>query len=99
MPVFVIFIVLSISFYLFYKIKYFRTKRPIERQWISSKSSIALGTFVLLFAINQLILFPTTITFIVGTILILFGGGSIWAGYRAYKYFLPLAIKEAEELK
>jgi O-antigen/teichoic acid export membrane protein len=97
MPVLVILIIFSLSFYVYYKIKYFRSKRPIERQWISAKSSIALGSFVFFFALNQFFLHRTTVSFIVGIVFLLVGGGSIWAGYRAYKHYLPLAIKEAEE--
>ncbi|MCA1032335.1 YtpI family protein [Bacillus timonensis] len=98
MPIFVILIVVSLSFYAFYKMKYFRSNRPIEKRWISSKSSIALGLFILFFAFNQFVLHHTTVSIVVGIIFMLVGGGSIWAGYKAYKYYLPLAIQEAEDL-
>ncbi|WP_243386062.1 YtpI family protein [Bacillus kexueae] len=98
MPIFVVLIVVSLSFYVFYKTKFFRTKRPMEKQWISSKSSMALGSFVFFFGLNQLFLFRSNVSTIVGVIFILVGGLSLWAGYRAYKYYLPLAIEEAKEL-
>ncbi|WP_243291252.1 YtpI family protein [Bacillus sp. FJAT-47783] len=99
MEIFVILIVVSLSFYVFYKIKFFRTKRPMEKQWISSKSSIALGSFVFFFGLNQLFLFRSTVATVVGITFILIGAGSAWAGYRAYKHFLPLAVQEAKESK
>jgi succinate-acetate transporter protein len=96
MPILVIFIIISFAFYLFYKMKYVRSKLPIERKWISSKSSMALGLFVAMFGVNQLFLFHTTVTYIVAAIFILIGGLSIWFGWKSYRYFLPLAIQEFE---
>ena len=97
MPIFVLLIVLSFVFYIFYKIKYVRSKRPAERKWLSAKSSIALGLFVALFGINQLFHFQTTVTYIVGAIFIVIGSLSIWGGIKAYKFYLPHAAKEAQE--
>lgn len=97
MPIFVLLIVLSFVFYIFYKIKYVRSKRPAERKWLSAKSSIALGLFVGLFGLNQLFLFQTTITYIVAAIFIIIGSMSVWSGVKAYKFYLPLAAKEAKE--
>jgi len=96
MPVLVILITISFSFYLFYKIKYVRSKRPIERRWISSKSSIALGLFVGLFGLNQLFLNGNTITYIIAAIFILLGALSAINGLKAYKHYLPLAADEAK---
>lgn len=97
MPIFVIFIIFSLSFYLYFKTKYFRTKQPMEKQWISAKSSIALGAFVFLFGINQYFIYQSTLSLVIGLLFIAVGGGSIWAGIRAYKYYYPLAIKETNE--
>lgn len=90
-------ILVSLAFYVFYKIKTFRTRLPMEKKWLKGKSSIALGTFVATYGINQLILFHTTTTFIIGAIFIVIGGISIWGGFKVYKHFLPLAIEEAEQ--
>ncbi len=90
-------IIFALGFYLYYKTKYFRSKRPIEKQWLSAKSSIALGLFVGLFGLNSFFVHPSTISYVIGTILILVGGGSVWAGFRAYKHYLPFVVKEAEQ--
>lgn len=95
---FAFFVVLAFSFYLFYKVKQVRTKRPMEKKWLSAKSSMALGLFVALFGINQLILFSGTVTYLVGIFFILIGAGSLWMGFRYYKHVLPYAQREAEEL-
>jgi uncharacterized membrane-anchored protein len=97
MPIFVILIIISLSFYLYFKIKYFRTKRPMEKRWISAKSSIALGAFVLLFGINQYFIYQSIPSIVIGVLFIAMGGGSIWTGIQAYKYYYPLAVKEAHE--
>ncbi|GLH64649.1 MULTISPECIES: YtpI family protein [Bacillaceae] len=97
MPTLVIFIIFSFSFYVYYKIKYFRSHRPMERRWLSAKSSIALGLFVFFFGLNQFFLHSSTVTYIIGTIFLLIGAGSAWAGYRAYKHYLPLVLEEAKQ--
>jgi hypothetical protein len=97
MPTLVIFIIFSFSFYVYYKFKYFRSRRPLERRWLSAKSSIALGLFVFLFGLNQFFIHSSTVAYIVGTVFLLMGTGSAWAGYRAYKYYLPLVIEEAKQ--
>ena len=97
MPITVALIVISLAFYVFYKAKYFQSKRPIQKNWLSAKSSIALGLFVVFFGINTIFIHPSTISYIVAVVFLLVGGGSIWAGYRAYKHYLPLAMAEARE--
>jgi uncharacterized membrane protein YfcA len=96
MLVLVIFIVILLAFYLFYKTKYIRSKRPVEKKWLSAKSSIALGLFILLFGINSLFLSQTTVTYIVGAIFIIYGGVFTWVGFKKYRHYLPFAIAEAE---
>ncbi|MBM4762546.1 YtpI family protein [Bacillus sp. B15-48] len=99
MPVLVFLIVISFSMYVFYKIKYVRSTLPIEKKWLSSKSSIALGLFVALFGINQLFLFPSTITYIIAGGFILIGSFNAYNGMKAYKHYLPFAMEEAEYMK
>lgn len=96
MPVLAILIIISLSFYVFYKIKYVRAKHPMERKFISGKSSIALGLFVFFFGLNQLVLNRSAIALIVGAVFIITGLISVWGGYRVYKYYLPLALKELD---
>ncbi|WLR50203.1 YtpI family protein [Bacillus tianshenii] len=98
MPVFGFLSVLAIGFYLFYKTKYFRSRRPMEKQWLSAKSSIALGAFVFLFGLNQIIVWNTTISNVIGILFILIGGMSAFFGFKAKKHYFPLAVDEAEKL-
>ncbi|MGM7720858.1 YtpI family protein [uncultured Metabacillus sp.] len=95
MPVLVVMIIISLAFYVYYKVKAYRSQKPIEKQWISAKSSIALGIFVASFGLNQLFLYRSSISLIVGIIFLLIGLGSSWAGFRAYKHYLPQVINES----
>jgi hypothetical protein len=99
MPIFVIIIVVSIMFYIFYKVQFFRSNRPAEKKWISAKANIALGLFVASFGINRFMIHQSTVVYIVGVIFIALGVYNIWGGFKAYKYYLPLAAKEATDIK
>jgi len=98
MPTLVILIVASIVLYFFYKVKAFRTKRVIEKNWINTKASMALGSFLLFFGINQIFLrYDSIIALVVSIIFILLGLANVILGYKAYRHYLPLAIEEAEQ--
>ncbi|KRG14532.1 membrane protein [Virgibacillus soli] len=97
MPILVFIIVLSLSFYVFYKIKYVRSHLPMEKKLLNGKSSMALGIFVAFFGLNQLFLFQTTLTYVIGILFILLGVASAWAGLKSYRYHIPYAVKEANE--
>lgn len=99
MPFLVFFIVFSFSFYVFYKIKYVRSKRPMEKKMLNGKSSMALGIFVTLYGVNQIILYDTTITYIIAAVFILIGAMSLWVGYRTYRHHVPYVIRETEEME
>ncbi|MFD3445325.1 YtpI family protein [Microbacteriaceae bacterium 4G12] len=99
MPILVFFIIISFMFYLFYKTKYFRTRRPMEKSWLSGKSGIALGLFVASFGFNQFFVHDSTISRVIGTLFLLYGTFIVYNGIRQYKHFLPLAIEEAEQWK
>ncbi len=99
MLILVFFIVTSFSFYLYYKTKYFRTKLPMQRNYLTGKSSMALGLFVALFGVNQLFLFQSTTTYIVAAIFIIVGGLSIYGGFRTHQHYAPLAADEARALE
>lgn len=96
MPILIIIIILSLAFYVYLKIKFVRVKEAMHRKWISAKSSIALGVFVVAFSINQMIMQTTLISIIIGIVLLAVGAGSIWAGIKSYKFYLPRVIEEAE---
>src|SRR4051812_21399879 len=97
MPVLVILIVFALSFYVFYKVKAVRSTKPIIKHWISAKSSIALGLFVALYGLNQLFIFRSSLSLVIGIIFLIIGISSSWVGLRTYKRYLPDVIKEAQK--
>lgn len=97
MPIFVFFIVSSLAFYIFYKIQYVRSNRPMERKWLSAKSSMMLGLFVGLFGINSLFVQESAVAYIIAAIFILLGFSSVWYGFKAYRHFTPYVKQEAAE--
>ena len=99
MPIFVILIVFSIVFYLFYRVKSFRTNGVATKQWLNSKASIALGLFLVFFAINSIFVNLSTVTYIVGAVFILLGIVNVVVGYKKYRHYLPFAIEEANSMK
>lgn len=92
-------ILISLAFYVFYKIKSTRTRLPMEKKWLKGKSSMALGAFVATYGINQMVMFQSILTFTIGGIFIIIGVLSIWGGFKVYKHFLPLAIQETEQAR
>ena len=97
MFVLVVLIAILFSFYLFYKTKYFRSNRLVEKKWLAAKSNIALGLFVFLFGINHLLFISeTTVTYLVASLFIVYGAVFSWIGFKKYKHYLPFAIEEAK---
>ncbi|MBF0706257.1 YtpI family protein [Guptibacillus hwajinpoensis] len=99
MPIFVILIVFSIVFYLFYRVKAVRHNGVATTQWLNSKASIALGLFLIFFAINTLTVSLSTVTVIVAAVFILLGLVNVTVGYKKYRHYLPFAIEEAKDMK
>lgn len=100
MSIFVILLIFSIAFYIFYKVKEMRIhKSPYQRTLVKAKGSTALGLAVLFFGINALILNPSTAIIVISAVLIVVGGYFVFQSLRMYRYFAPLAAKEREETK
>jgi amino acid transporter len=100
MFVLVVLIVILFAFYLFYKTKYFRSNRLVEKKWLAAKSNIALGLFVFLFGVNHLLFISeTTVTYLVAAVFIIYGAVFSWIGFKKYKHYLPFAIEEAKNFE
>lgn len=100
MFILVVLIAILFAFYLFYKTKYFRSNRHVEKKWLSAKSNIALGLFVCLFGVNHLLFIAeSTVTYIIAVLFIIYGASFSWIGFKKYKHYLPFAIEEAKDLE
>ncbi|MCP8967442.1 YtpI family protein [Ectobacillus ponti] len=98
MLIFTVLTLVSLMLYLFYKTKQIRCQRPAEKAWLAGKCAVALGSFVAFFGLNLFFVLNSTVSMIVGIVFLAIGAASAWNGIRQYKYFLPLAIEEAEKL-
>lgn len=98
MPIFLILIVVSISMYLYFKVKAVRAKAPYEKQWRNTKASISLGAFLAFFGINQIIQPRSTVEVIISIIFIALGLINVIVGMKAYKYYTPLVVEESKNL-
>lgn len=99
MPLFVILIVFSITFYIFYKVKEVRSRAAYEKSWIASKAKIALGLFLLSFGLNEFTTVDDKIQLWVAIVFTAYGLFMMVVGYKMYKHYLPLAIQEAQDAR
>ncbi|PGT79592.1 YtpI family protein [Bacillus sp. AFS040349] len=97
MNVIVILILSSLFFYLYLKVKFLKSNLPIEKKLISVKSRIALGLFLGLYGLNQLILNLSIISLIVGVIFGLVGFASTILAIREYKWYIPTTENEKDQ--
>ncbi|TDM10609.1 YtpI family protein [Macrococcus lamae] len=67
--------------------KYFRTNRDVRRAWHRARGRMMFGIFMVAFAINQVLLFPNAVTYIICAVLIIFGLANINYGIKACRYF------------
>ncbi|MDQ0298575.1 hypothetical protein J2S78_000983 [Salibacterium salarium] len=95
--IFTIILVIALAMYVFYKIKTFRSKAPAAKKWIQTKANISIGLFMAAFGAILLGTNRDTIDIIIGSVFLVLGAANIVLGYRAYRIYLPYAIKEAEE--
>lgn len=82
-----VFIVLAVVSYLYLKTKQLRSTLPIRKKWYRYRAGQSLSLFLIIFAINQIVLFQSPITYIISAILVIFGAITI-VGYtkRARHY-------------
>ncbi|SDM89670.1 YtpI-like protein [Fictibacillus solisalsi] len=99
MPLFVILVVVSLSFYIFYKVKEVRSRAVYEKNWIGSKAKMALGLFLLSFGLNEFTMVEDKIQLWIAIIFSVYGLFLLVTGYKMYKHFLPLAIEEAQNAR
>lgn len=80
----------------------FRTKRDVRKAYHKARSRFYFGLFMIAFTLDQVILFPTLVTYIIALVLLFFGILNIMYGYKASKYFkgnLPIENKAWEEFE
>lgn len=91
-------IVASGVFYFVFKTRQFRTNHmfPIRKKAYASMAGTALGTLLIFFGINQLLIFDGVTTYIVSAIFILFGGYVAIFNFNAQKHYKKFVAEERE---
>ena len=94
----VFFIIASAVFYFYFKTKQFRTKQlfPIRKKMYASMAGGFLGSLLLFFGINQLMLFNGITTYIIAALFIGLGAYVGIFNYRAYKHYKSFVKEETE---
>ncbi|MBU9712935.1 YtpI family protein [Evansella tamaricis] len=95
--IFIVLIIFSLVFFVYYKVQQSRVSGPAERRWYSAKGSIAIGIFFISFGINSYLSLGTQVSAYVTVLFVGFGLVNVIFGAKHYKTFLPLARKEIEQ--
>ncbi|WP_018921723.1 YtpI family protein [Salsuginibacillus kocurii] len=88
---------IAFVFYIFNKVKQFRSKGPAEKRWQQTKANISLGMFVGLFGLNLLVGTRGWVETIVGLVFVGLGSINVLYGYKAYKHYRPYVLEETRE--
>lgn len=87
MVIFPITIVLSITIYIYYKVQIARMKDPLMKEHTTAKGKIALGVFLVSFAINQYLFYQTQLALFVVIVFIIFGIMQFIHGIKTTKFY------------
>ena len=93
----IVFIVVSVVAYLYFKTKQLRTSYPIRKKWYKAKAGIALGLFISTFGLNTALIYNDALTYIIGAIFISLGSLMISSDWKRMRHEGKL-IKEEYEL-
>ncbi|WP_432352221.1 YtpI family protein [Sporosarcina sp. A2] len=96
--VLVFLIVASAVFYFYFKTRQFRTSQvfPIRKKMFASKAGMFLGTLLIAFGLNQLLLFNGTVTYVISGVFILLGGYVAIFNGKAMRYYNQFVQEETE---
>lgn len=82
-----ILIVLSLIFYVYYKVAIIKSDESLTQRYLNAKSRICLGGFVIFFAINQYLFYQTKISLFIGIAFMVLGGLQVSRGLKEAKHY------------
>ncbi|MDT8859405.1 YtpI family protein [Alkalihalobacillus sp. MEB130] len=83
-----IIIIISAVFFLYNKIRMWRSSESLLKRIYQTKSSLALGFFLTAFGANLLIFNRSMIDIVVGVLFAILGVANIIYGYRASRHYV-----------
>lgn len=82
-----IFIMLSIVLYIYYKVSILRTKDSLTQRFINAKARVCLGSFLILFGINQYISYQTKLVLLISIVFLILGTMQAVDGVKEAKHY------------
>ncbi|WP_368652330.1 YtpI family protein [Ornithinibacillus sp. 4-3] len=82
-----IIIILSVVFYIYYKVAILKTRDRLTQLYFNAKSRICLGSFILFFGINQYRVFQTQISLFIMIVFVVLGVMQIVRGFNESKHY------------
>ncbi|WP_306977234.1 YtpI family protein [Alkalibacillus salilacus] len=92
--------VVSIVFYLYFKVRILNHKNPLYMHYTNGKARIALGVFIASFGINAYGFYQTQFALFVCILFLILGGAQIVHGYKVFKHYRGeiIRLQEAGDL-
>lgn len=87
MIIFPILIMISIVLYIYYKVAILRSKDELTQVYFNAKSRVCLGSFILLFGVNQYLFYESKLALFIGIIFLVLGGLQINYGLKEAKHY------------
>jgi len=82
-----LFIILSVVFYIYYKVSILRTKDSLLQKYTNAKSRVCFGSFLIFFAINQYLAYQQKFVLIISLIFFVLGIMQAVDGYKEAKHY------------
>src|SRR5699024_10402877 len=87
MFIFPVIIILSVVFYVYYKVSILRTRDGLTQHYMNAKSRISLGIFLIAMAITQYVALQTKIALIICLIFLILGVMQAVHGFKAARHY------------
>ncbi len=86
---FTIIIVFAAVFFLYNKVRTWRTPESLLKRMYQTKATLSLGTFIAVFGLSLIVTPRGTVDWTVGSVFFLLGVFNLIYGYKAYRHYLP----------
>ncbi len=87
MFIFAILIVLSIVFYIYYKVAILRTKDTLTQHYFNAKSRICLGIFLISVGVNQYLINPVRLVLFISIVFLILGVIQTIYGFNEARHY------------
>lgn len=87
MFIFPIMIILSLVFYVYYKVAILKNKDGLTQAYFNAKSRVCLGSFISFFGVNQYLFYETKLALFIAIIFLVLGIMQFVHGYKQAKFY------------